>query len=170
LRIQEFQRRQSSSFFRPIPGNARAARRPYNHRHSTELKGCAISAIRAQFCTNEKPPTPAMPPHNSLKTQPLIKNWVSFASGSHPVHPEPRRLAEDHVTMESVHSPRFSLLALLASLATRAAQSPENVQVTPDIVYATTVKGAPHPFWNQPKWAPDTITQAAAFFPDVLGH
>ena len=33
-----------------------------------------------------------------------------------------------------------------------------------------TLKGVPHAFWNQPKWAADTITQAAAFFHDVLGH
>lgn len=30
--------------------------------------------------------------------------------------------------------------------------------------------GAPHGFWNQPKYAPDTITQAADFFHDVLEH
>jgi acetyl esterase/lipase len=33
-----------------------------------------------------------------------------------------------------------------------------------------TVKGAPHAFWNLPKWQTDTITQAADFFHDVLGH
>jgi acetyl esterase/lipase len=30
--------------------------------------------------------------------------------------------------------------------------------------------GVPHGFWNQPKWAADTITQAAAFFHEVLGN
>jgi acetyl esterase/lipase len=33
-----------------------------------------------------------------------------------------------------------------------------------------TLKGAPHGFWHQPTWAADTITQAAAFFHDVLGR
>jgi acetyl esterase/lipase len=33
-----------------------------------------------------------------------------------------------------------------------------------------TMKGIPHAFWNQPKYEPDTITQAADFFHDVLGH
>lgn len=33
-----------------------------------------------------------------------------------------------------------------------------------------TVKNAPHAFWNMPKWAPDTIAQAAAFFHSVLGN
>src|ERR1035438_7075859 len=39
--------------------------------------------------------------------------------------------------MKSVHSPRFPLIALPASLGTQAAQSPGNVQVTADIVYST---------------------------------
>jgi acetyl esterase/lipase len=39
--------------------------------------------------------------------------------------------------MKSVNSRHFSLLVLLASAATLAAQTPDNVQVTPDIVYAT---------------------------------
>jgi len=32
------------------------------------------------------------------------------------------------------------------------------------------LKGAPHGFWNQPKWAAETISQAAAFFHKVLGN
>ena len=36
-----------------------------------------------------------------------------------------------------MHPPRFPLLALLASLGTLPAQSPGDVKVTPDIVYAT---------------------------------
>jgi acetyl esterase/lipase len=33
-----------------------------------------------------------------------------------------------------------------------------------------TFEGAPHGFWHQPKWAEDTIAQAAKFFHDVLGN
>ncbi len=33
-----------------------------------------------------------------------------------------------------------------------------------------TMKGISHAFWNQPKYQPDTIAQAAAFFHDVLGN
>lgn len=34
----------------------------------------------------------------------------------------------------------------------------------------STFKGAPHGFWNQPKYQADTIQQAADFFHDVLGR
>jgi len=97
-------------------------------------------------------------------------------------------------------------VALLAG-GTLAAQTPDNVQVTPTIVYAAGTRTNPqrstvvqalfqgkadadktvpiaqseemleqcnkigvHAFWNQPKYAPETTGQAAAFFHEVLGN
>src|SRR5580700_3272808 len=48
-----------------------------------------------------------------------------------------RPSAPGSVTMKSVHLRIFYFLVLLASAGTVAAQTPDNVQVTPDIVYAT---------------------------------
>lgn len=34
----------------------------------------------------------------------------------------------------------------------------------------STFKGAPHGFWNNAKWFPETIEQSAAFFHEILGN